>query len=82
MANYGERTDARVVYTQLLLAWPLQRQDHRARRRIIMLKRYGWTLLLLAISVALNGCGYVAAGVAGAATERAVQQHNQKDNSD
>jgi hypothetical protein len=41
-----------------------------------MLKRYGWLLLVLSIAAPLAGCGYVAAGAAGAAVEHQADQHD------
>lgn len=43
------------------------------------IKRLGWTLLLLAGCAFVSSCGYVAAGAAGAAADRAIQRHNDKD---
>ncbi len=39
------------------------------------LKSYAWIALASALAASVTSCGYVAAGAAGAAAEKAYQQH-------
>ncbi len=41
--------------------------------------RLAWIALTAAFVASLSGCGYVAAGAAGAAAEKAYQQHKNDD---
>ena len=47
-----------------------------------MRRRYGWLLVILSLVVPVTGCGYVAAGAAGAAAEHQHDQQQHREDAD